>query len=89
MPASFARELQKPVLDRFSTRAGAITMNRLLRCTIDGRRPSAFHSWWQSRAGTDTFSSYDFSLVEAIPAASDDGADTYFGLCKGTGGRKS
>lgn len=48
----------------------------------------AYYSWWQSRAGTDTFSSYYFSVFDKIPSASDNGADIYFGLCKATGGQK-
>jgi hypothetical protein len=48
----------------------------------------AYYSWWQSRADTDTFSSYYFGLFDKIPSPSDSGADVYFGLCKAKGGNK-
>ena len=48
----------------------------------------AYYSWWQSRAATDTFSSYYFGMFDKIPSPSDGGADIYFGLYKANGGKK-
>ena len=48
----------------------------------------SYYSWWQSRAGADTFSSYYFGVFDKIPSPSDMGADIYFGLCKANGGKK-
>jgi exo-beta-1,3-glucanase (GH17 family) len=49
---------------------------------------AAYYSWWQNRAGRDTFSSYYFGMFDKLPSPSDSGADIYFGLCKATGASK-
>ena len=38
-----------------------------------------YYAWWQSRAGTDKFSSFYFTMYDKQPSNPD--ADNYFGLC--------
>ncbi|KTD14969.1 hypothetical protein [Legionella israelensis] len=38
-----------------------------------------YYQWWQSRAGSDSFDSYYFSIFDKQPVDAD--ADKYFGLC--------